>query len=111
MAVPRRRPAATELTHVDARGRVRMVDVGAKAPTVRAARAHGRVTMSARALAAVESGAHAKGDVLAVARLAGIQAAKQTASLVPLCHVVPLDHVDVELWTDAQRSSVEIEAR
>jgi cyclic pyranopterin phosphate synthase len=67
--------------------------------------------MSARALAAVQSGTHAKGDVLAVARLAGIQAAKQTATLVPLCHVVPLDHVDVDLWPDARTSSIEIEAR
>jgi cyclic pyranopterin phosphate synthase len=88
-----------------------MVDVGAKPVTPRHARAAGRVRMRPPALAAVRAGALAKGDVLAVARLAGIQAAKQTAVLIPLCHSLPLDHIDVELWTDARRGSVEIESR
>ena len=109
--MPTRSGARSTLTHVDARGRARMVDVGDKPVTARQARAGGRVRMRRPALQAVRAGAHAKGDVLAVARLAGIQAAKHTAALIPLCHVLPLDHVDVELWTDARRGSVEIESR
>jgi cyclic pyranopterin phosphate synthase len=85
-----------------------MVDVGAKAVTARLARAAGRVRMRAATLRAVAAGQHAKGDVLGVARLAGIQAAKHTAALIPLCHVLPLDHVDVELRLDRRRGSVEI---
>jgi cyclic pyranopterin phosphate synthase len=88
-----------------------MVDVGAKPVTARSARAAGRVRMRAATLRAVEAGSHAKGDVLAVARLAGIQAAKQTAHLIPLCHALALDHVDVELRPDRRGKSVEIEAR
>jgi len=106
-SMPDRRRA---LTHLDADGNARMVDVGEKPVTTRRARARGEVRMSAAALAAVRQGAVRKGDVLAVARLAGIQAAKQTAQLIPLCHVLPLDHVDVELRLDARRQRVEIEA-
>jgi cyclic pyranopterin phosphate synthase len=87
-----------------------MVDVGAKPVTARRARAGGRVRMQLPVLRAVQAGAHVKGDVLGVARLAGIQAAKHTAALIPLCHVLPLDHVDVDLWTDTRRGSVEIES-
>jgi cyclic pyranopterin phosphate synthase len=104
--MPRKR-----LTHVDERGRARMVDVGAKPATARAAIAHGRVHMSRAALDAVRAGTLAKGDVLTVARLAGIQAAKRTADLVPLCHALPLDHVAVEARLDARRSCIVIEAR
>ena len=106
-----RRTVTARLTHVDARGRARMVDVGEKPATARTARAHGRVHLSAAALRAVQAGTMRKGDVLAVARLAGIQAAKQTAALIPLCHSLPLDHVDVELRANARRNCIEIEAR
>ena len=107
-AAARRKP---RLTHVDARGRARMVDVGDKPPTAREARAAGRVRMRPAALRAVRAGANAKGDVLAVARVAGIQAAKRTASLIPLCHTLGLDHVDIDLRPDTQRGSIEIESR
>lgn len=106
-----RRDVKRRLTHLDARGRARMVDVGKKAVTARTARAAGRVQMSGAALRAVQAGRMQKGDVLAVARLAGIQAAKQTAGLIPLCHVLPLDHVDVELRVDVRRKCIAIEAR
>ncbi len=106
----RMKTSAPRLTHVDARGRARMVDVGAKPPTARRAVAQGRVVMSRDAMRAVRSGANPKGDVLAVARLAGIQAAKQTAALIPLCHVLPLDHVDVAIRTNVRASTVEIES-
>lgn len=86
-----------KLTHVDARGRVRMVDVGDKPVTSREARARGTITMSAAALRLIRSGAVKKGDPLQTARLAGIMAAKQTASLIPLCHPLQLTHVGVEL--------------
>jgi cyclic pyranopterin phosphate synthase len=98
------------LTHLDARGAARMVDVGAKPITARRAHAAGRVHMSRAALASIRAGAIAKGDVLAVARLAGIQAAKRTAELVPLCHVLPLDAVAVELRLDSRRGCVAIDA-
>ena len=85
------------LSHVDRRGRVRMVDVSAKAVTPREAVARGRITISAAALRLVRTGAIKKGDPLQTARLAGIMAAKRTAELIPLCHPLPLTHVDVEL--------------
>jgi cyclic pyranopterin phosphate synthase len=85
------------LSHVDARGRVRMVDVGEKAVTTREALARGTITMSAAALKLIRNGKVAKGDPLQTAKLAGIMAAKQTSSLIPLCHPLPLSHVSVEL--------------
>jgi cyclic pyranopterin phosphate synthase len=85
------------LTHLDAEGRAHMVDVSAKEPTLRRAVAEGLVHMAPATLDLVTSGAVAKGDALAVARLAGIQGAKRTADLVPLCHPVRLDHVAVDL--------------
>ena len=88
-----------------------MVDVGDKISTPRAAAARGMVHMSAAALTAVRDGTLPKGDVLAVARLAGIQAAKQTPHLIPLCHVLPLDHVDVDLHVDPRRGAVVVESR
>ncbi len=90
-----RRPA--RLSHVDAEGRVRMVDVSAKAETVREAVADGDVRMSAAALRAIRENRVKKGDPLQTARLAGIMAAKRTSDLIPLCHPLPLTHVDVEL--------------
>ncbi len=95
----RKRPVGGSplLTHVDAEGRVSMVDVSAKAPTVREAIASGEIRMSAVARRLVRSGAVAKGDPLQTARLAGIMAAKQTSSLIPLCHPLPLSHVSIDL--------------
>jgi cyclic pyranopterin phosphate synthase len=86
-----------QLSHVDADGRVRMVDVGGKPATVREAVARGSITMSAAARRLIRSGRVAKGDPLQAARLAGIMAAKRTAELIPLCHPLPLSHVGVEL--------------
>ena len=91
----RRPPPA--LSHVDAEGRIRMVDVTAKAVTAREAVAVGRIQMSAAALRQVRAGTLKKGDPLETARLAGIMAAKQTSALIPLCHPLPLSHVDVQL--------------
>lgn len=87
-----------------------MVDVSAKLPTVRQATAGGQVTMSAIAYAAIESGNAPKGDVLATARLAGIMAAKQTANLIPLCHPLPLQKIEVEILADPQLPGYQIQA-
>jgi cyclic pyranopterin monophosphate synthase len=89
--------AKAKLSHVDARGRVRMVDVGEKAVTTREALARGEITMNAAALKLIRSGAVAKGDPLQTAKLAGIMAAKQTSALIPLCHPLPLTHISVDL--------------
>jgi cyclic pyranopterin monophosphate synthase len=85
------------LSHVDARGKARMVDVGDKSVTSREATARGEITMSKAALSLIRRGAVAKGDPLQTARLAGIMAAKQTSALIPLCHPLMLSHVSVEL--------------
>lgn len=87
----------TGLTHLDAEGAARMVDVGDKPDTVREATATGRITMSAEAAQAIREGAVKKGDVLAVARVAGIMAAKKTSDLIPLCHPLPLTKVTLDL--------------
>jgi cyclic pyranopterin phosphate synthase len=97
------------LSHVDAKGRVRMVDVGDKPVTTREALARGEITMSAPALKQIRSGKVKKGDPLQTARLAGIMAAKQTSALIPLCHPLPLTHVSVELTPT--RRGYRIEAR
>ena len=102
---------ARRLTHLDARGRARMVDVSAKAVTRRQAVARAEVRMRPETLARIAAGTLPKGDVLAVARLAGIMAAKRTADLVPLCHPLPLSHVGVELKPDAAGQRVLIESR
>ncbi|MDB5695230.1 MAG: moaC [Sphingomonas bacterium] len=86
-----------DLTHLDAAGAAHMVDVGAKAVTAREATATGRITMSAFALDAIRTGTAKKGDVLAVARVAGIMAAKRTSDLIPLCHPLPLTRVALDL--------------
>jgi cyclic pyranopterin monophosphate synthase len=83
-------------THFDEAGQARMVDVGAKAPTERLARARGAIAMAPATLEMIRSGGAGKGDVLAVARIAGIQAAKRTAELVPLCHNIPISSVAVD---------------
>jgi cyclic pyranopterin phosphate synthase len=95
--MPVRRPRSRKLTHLDARGRAHMVDVGAKAVTRRRAVAVADVAMKPTTLRAIAQGRVAKGDVFAAARLAGIQAAKRTSELIPLCHPLPLDAVAVEL--------------
>ena len=95
------------LSHVDARGRVRMVDVGAKPVTEREAIARGTIRMSAAALKLVRSGKVKKGDPLQAARVAGIMAAKQTAALIPLCHPLPLTGVHVELTPTARGYAIE----
>lgn len=84
------------LTHLDESGNAAMVDVSAKAATIREAVAEGRITMSAAALAAIREGAVKKGDVLATARIAGIMAAKKTSELIPLCHPLMLSKVAVD---------------
>jgi len=98
------------LTHFDKAGNAHMVDVGAKAETERVAVARASVTMQAATLKLIKSKKAAKGDVLAVAQLAGIMAAKKTAELIPLCHPLSLSSVDVKLTLDARRSAVSIEA-
>ena len=97
-------------THLDADGKAQMVDVGGKASTERVARAQARVFMSAETLAMIDNGSHKKGDVLSVARIAGIQAAKQCSHLIPLCHPLMLTSVTVDLALDAESSCVTIEA-
>lgn len=88
------------LTHLDAAGAARMVDVSSKDTTARTATATGRITMSTKAAAAIRDGAVAKGDVLAVARVAGIMAAKKTSDLIPLCHPLPISGVTLDLALD-----------
>ena len=96
------------LSHVDAAGRIRMVDVSGKAVTAREAVARGHIAISAEALRQIRAGGMKKGDPLETARLAGIMAAKQTASLIPLCHPLPISHADVTLT--AVRGGYDLEA-
>ncbi|AIT78864.1 MULTISPECIES: cyclic pyranopterin monophosphate synthase MoaC [Novosphingobium] len=84
------------LTHIDSDGTARMVDVGAKAETQRLAIASGRITMSAEALAAIRAGDAPKGDVLGTARIAGIMAGKRTGDLIPMCHPLAIDAINVD---------------
>jgi cyclic pyranopterin phosphate synthase len=97
------------LSHVDSAGKARMVDVSRKAPTRREATARGSVTLSQEAFDLIRRNRAAKGDVLAVARIAGIQAAKRTWELIPLCHPLPLDGIDVRLDLDSTKCAVLIE--
>ena len=99
------------LSHLDAQGRAQMVDVGEKSVTRRICIARGEVRMAAETLAHIVEGSVPKGDVLATARIAGIQAAKRTDEWIPLCHSLPLDSVEIELAADSERSRVTIEAR
>jgi cyclic pyranopterin phosphate synthase len=99
-----------ELTHFDSDGRARMVDVGAKAETDRRAVAVGRVVMRKETGQRIADRAIGKGDVLAIARLAGIMGAKKTSDLVPLCHPLPLTAVNLNLHLNDDLTSVEIEA-
>ena len=99
------------LTHIDAQGNAQMVDVTAKAVTEREARAQALITMKPETLSMIVNGEHKKGDVRAVARIAGIQAAKKCSELIPLCHPLMLTSVKVELTPDADNNAVRIEAR
>ncbi|MHB1514719.1 MAG: cyclic pyranopterin monophosphate synthase MoaC [Acidiferrobacteraceae bacterium] len=100
----------SDLTHLDRRGEARMVDVGSKDVTVRRATASGRILMQSKTLSLIEGGGHHKGDVLAVARVAGIMAAKRTSELVPLCHPLAIDSVEVCLAVVAEQACVSCQA-
>ncbi|MCB1480770.1 MAG: cyclic pyranopterin monophosphate synthase MoaC [Rhodobiaceae bacterium] len=102
--------AARTLTHVDASGKAQMVDVGNKAATERVAVAEGIITMKPETLELVLSGEAKKGDVLAVARVAGIMAAKKTHELIPLCHPLMLSKVSVDMEPDSATSSIRVTA-
>jgi cyclic pyranopterin monophosphate synthase len=102
--------AKKKLTHFDERGNAHMVDVGAKDITERVAVAAASVTMRPATLKLIKDKKAAKGDVLAVAQLAGIMAAKRTPELIPLCHPLALNSVDVKLSLDTKRNAVDIEA-
>ena len=91
----------SKLTHLDDSGSAQMVDISAKTATMREAVAHGRITMSAAALDAIKAGSVKKGDVLAVARVAGIMAAKKTSDLIPLCHPLALSKVTIDFEFEA----------
>lgn len=99
------------LTHFDAQGQAQMVDVGSKEPTHRVARAAGRIRMLPTTFQLIAEGRAAKGDVLAVARIAAIQGAKRCADLVPLCHPLPLTKVSVDFELDADGASVHCRAQ
>lgn len=97
-----------KLTHADAAGRARMVDVGKKTPTARTARAEGSIAMNADAFAAIRQNNVAKGDVFATARIAGIMAAKRTSDLIPLCHPLNLTDVGVDITIDEELPGLRI---
>ncbi|MET4693950.1 cyclic pyranopterin monophosphate synthase MoaC [Endozoicomonas lisbonensis] len=98
------------LTHTDAQGKASMVDVGDKDATRREARAEGYITMKPQTLALVQDNGLKKGDVLAVARIAGIQAAKQCGTLIPLCHPLMLNYIGIEFDFEPEHSRIRIES-
>jgi cyclic pyranopterin phosphate synthase len=108
---PRYPRAVADLSHLDDAGHARMVDVGAKEVSARRAVARAVVRMSAETAEAVRRGDAPKGDVIATARIAGIQAAKRTAELIPLCHPLPLSFVDVRIRVGDETVEIESEAR
>ena len=99
-----------DLTHFNAAGEAHMVDVGAKPDTERQAVAAGCIRMQADTLARIRAGDHRKGDVLGIARIAGIMAAKRTADLIPLCHPLALTRVELDLWTEDEPPAVQVRA-
>ena len=101
---------ANQLTHLDAAGNARMVDISEKQVTTRVAVAEANISMQAATLALIQAGGHKKGDVLAVARIAGIQAAKKCADLIPLCHPLALSSVALEFDVDVVQNRVLIQA-
>ncbi len=100
----------SKLTHLNESGEARMVDVGEKTVTAREAVAEGTIRMQPATLKLIVEGGHKKGDVLAVARVAGIQAAKKTAELIPLCHTIPITAIEIELTPDETQSVVHCRA-
>ncbi|HQS61392.1 MAG TPA: cyclic pyranopterin monophosphate synthase MoaC [Polynucleobacter sp.] len=100
-----------KLTHFDNAGQAHMVDVGDKAHTHRIAIAAGKITMLPSTFKMVEEGSHKKGDVLGIARIAGIQASKKTSDLIPLCHPLALTHVSLQFALDEKTSSVQCQVR
>ena len=100
----------SEFTHFNAQGEAHMVDVGAKAVTHRRATATGRITMAAATLAMIEAGTQRKGDVLGIARIAGIMAAKKTSDLIPLCHPIALTRVELDLNLRHEPPTIEVTA-
>jgi cyclic pyranopterin phosphate synthase len=101
---------SSKLSHLDERGQARMVDVGSKPDTERTAIARGEVAMQPETLALIQAGQMKKGDVLTVAQLAGVMAAKKTAELIPLCHPIPLNHIEVDLSIDQELPGIRITA-
>ncbi|OBS31489.1 molybdenum cofactor biosynthesis protein C [Tepidimonas fonticaldi] len=101
---------ASPLTHFDAQGQAHMVDVGAKAATHRTAVAEGRIRMQPATLALIQQGSAKKGDVLGVARIAGIMAAKRTSDLIPLCHPIALTRVALEFAVEPDTAAVRVQA-
>ncbi|MDO8682673.1 MAG: cyclic pyranopterin monophosphate synthase MoaC [Armatimonadota bacterium] len=99
-----------DLTHLDEKGRARMVNVSEKAPTTRRAKAKGAIYLQESTLAAIAEGKTPKGDVFAAARIAGIMAAKRCGELIPLCHTIQLESVNVELRPRSNPARVEIES-
>jgi cyclic pyranopterin monophosphate synthase len=104
------RESGGALTHFDVEGKAHMVDVASKPDSFRVARATGRICMLPATLALIETGQAGKGDVLGIARIAAIQAAKRTSELIPLCHPLPLTRVAIEFTVDRSTSSIEIQA-
>jgi cyclic pyranopterin monophosphate synthase len=102
--------SASKLTHIDPQGEARMVDISEKPVSAREARARGAVRMSAEALAAIIAGNLPKGEVIATARIAGIQAAKRTSELIPMCHPLLLTLIDVQCVSDAELPGIRIES-
>lgn len=100
----------SELTHIDERGCVRMVDVSAKKPSQRTAVAQAEVHMTAETFKQIDAGTASKGNVLETARIAGVMAAKKTADLIPMCHPLNLTHVQVDFFPDAANRVIRIEA-
>jgi cyclic pyranopterin phosphate synthase len=100
-----------KLTHFDSSGQAHMVDVGDKASTHRVAIATGRIQTNPNTYQLIESGGHKKGDVLGIARIAGIQAAKKTSDLIPLCHPIALTHVSIEFQSDHSSHTIYCQAR
>ena len=100
-----------KLTHFDKQGRAKMVDVSQKAETVREAIVRGSISMKPATFKAILSGKVSKGDVFAVARVAGIMAAKRTADILPMCHPLNLSHVEVEFFPHDKESRIDVEAR
>lgn len=99
-----------KLSHFDDQGMAHMVDVGDKAVTARIATAKGRIIMASETLAVIANGTAKKGDVLGIARIAGIMAAKKTADLIPLCHPLPITKVTIDLTVNTAENCVDIEA-